>query len=83
MGNSGNIGDALHTLVPNFGSDEKEEDSMRIAVLTNQTGDTVLNRLNPHAREQSQVTCEAVVEALTSLGHERLPWRWVHRSGSA
>ncbi|MGI6643654.1 MAG: D-alanine--D-alanine ligase family protein [Bacillota bacterium] len=45
---------------------------MRIAVLTNQTGDTVLNRLDPHAREQSRVTCEAVVEALTSLGHETI-----------
>ncbi len=42
---------------------------MRVAVVTNQTGDTALNRLDAHAAEQAEVTCRAVVEALRALGH--------------
>jgi D-alanine--D-alanine ligase len=45
---------------------------MRIAVVTNQTGDTQLNRLDSHAAEQAEVTLRAVVEALTQLGHEAI-----------
>lgn len=45
---------------------------MRIAVVTNQTGDTVLNMLDPRAAEQAEVTCRAVVEALTALEHEAM-----------
>lgn len=46
---------------------------MRVAVVTNQIGDTQLNRLDPHAAEQAEVTLRAVLEALRELGHEAIP----------
>ncbi len=42
---------------------------MLVAVVTNKTGDTILNRLDRHAEEQATITCEAVVNSLTALGH--------------
>ncbi len=43
---------------------------MLIAVVTNKTGDTILNKLDPHAGEQASITCKAVVHSLTALSFD-------------